>query len=105
MVDGNPRFSNKREPGSSAGNSAIEGTEAERGRLGRGFCKDVDLEHALVLGTGERKRPLNVVCRVVAAPTTAALYWGVTGLQTCCLSSDGRMIRFAGRRFSIFRVV
>jgi len=101
VQDGKPWFSSKREPGNSAGSSAMEETEAERGRLGRGFCTNVDLEKAEVLDTGERNRSLNAVWRLVAALIKVPS-WSVVGLESyCCLS--GRGIARLGR--SVFSVV
>jgi hypothetical protein len=105
VQDENPWFSNKREPGSSAGSSAIEGTETERGRLGRGFSIDTDLEHAIVLSNGERSMSLDAVWRVVTTPAAAASSWSVMGLDTWRFSSDGKTARLADRRFSTFSVV
>jgi hypothetical protein len=59
---------------------------------------DADDEYAIVLGTGERSMSLDAVWR-------AASYGDVIGLDTCCFSSDGKMTRFDGRRFSTFSVV
>lgn len=66
---------------------------------------EADLEHAIVLGTGERNMSLDAVWRVVTVLNTAVSYWGVIGLDTCCLSSDGKMTRLVERRFSTFSVV
>ena len=102
VQEGKPWFASSSEPGSSAGSSAMEETEAERGRLGRGFCTDADLEKADVLDTGERNRSFNAVWRLVAALTKASLYWSMIGLESYCCLPGGRIVRFG---HSVFGVV
>jgi hypothetical protein len=55
------------EPGSSAGRSAVDGKEAERGRSGRGLCMEAGLGNVAEHGAGERKMSLSAACRVEAA--------------------------------------
>lgn len=93
------------EPGNSAGSSGVDGAQIERGRLGRGFCKDTDLAQTAALGTGDRSISLKTDCRLDAALTRAALYWAETGLRVNWSLSGSTILRFDGRRRSMFGVV
>jgi hypothetical protein len=68
-----PWFSNRIEPGSSAGRSGVDGRERERGRLGRGLSRETGLEYAVAYGAGDRSRSAKVDCVVDAALKKVAL--------------------------------
>jgi hypothetical protein len=68
-----PWFSNRIEPGSSAGRSGVDGREIERGRLGRGLSRESGLEYEVAYGAGDRSKSSEVACIVDAALGKVAL--------------------------------
>jgi hypothetical protein len=80
-ADGKPWFSNRIDPGSSTG---VDGTETERGRLGRGLCVEA-LVHAPAPGAGDRSKSLKTACRLDAACTRAVLYGAGGGFSVNCV--------------------
>ena len=93
------------DPGNSAGSSGVDGAEIERGRLGRGFCRDTAPMQAAAPGAGERSISLNAACRLDAALPRAALYGVDTGLKANCLLSGVMILRLDGRGRSAFAMI
>jgi hypothetical protein len=110
MANGNPWFSSSKEPGSS-GNSGVDDTEAERGRLGSGFSRDADVVMTVSsgdssgIGAGERSISFKAAWRLLAAFSSAAFLGVERGVKTYCVSSDGMILRVDGRRRLAFGVV
>lgn len=69
------------DPGSSKAGSAGDGSDTERGRLGRGLCISADLGHRVALRAGDRSMSLTTASKLDAELTRAALWRADAGLK------------------------
>jgi hypothetical protein len=76
------------DPGSSTG-SGVDGSDMERGRLGRGLCIGIEagvLGHSVALAAGERNMSSTMASRLDADLDRAAYWWADAGLRKVRLS-------------------